>query len=75
MRAHQGGDREYALSRADEGIGRTYAKGDFVNSPIDNVLVAGPVSSASFSALKLKGADNEPTFGSDHYPVVVRRAP
>ena len=58
-----------------EGIGRTYAKGDFVNSPIDNVLVSGPASSSTFTAIKLKGGDNDPTFGSDHYPVVVRAAP
>ena len=58
-----------------EGIGRTYAKGDFVDSPIDNVLVVGPLSSGSFSAMKIKGPENDSTFGSDHYPVVVRRAP
>jgi hypothetical protein len=58
-----------------EGIGRTYAKGDFVDSPIDNVLVAGALSSSSFAAIKLKGAENDPTFGSDHYPVLVRSSP
>lgn len=58
-----------------EGIGRTYAKGDFVDSPIDNVLVVGPLLTGSFSAMKIKGPENDPTFGSDHFPVVVRSAP
>jgi endonuclease/exonuclease/phosphatase family metal-dependent hydrolase len=58
-----------------EGIGRTYAKGDFVDSPIDNVLAAGPLSSRAFTAVKLKGPQNDLTFGSDHFPVLVRSAP
>jgi hypothetical protein len=53
-----------------EGIGRTFASPAFVNSPIDNVLVAG--SNAEFTAHKLLDpTSSEQPFGSDHHPVVV----
>jgi hypothetical protein len=56
-----------------EGIGRTYARGNFVDSPIDNMLVAG--SNATHRAVKLGQAISGAVFGSDHYPVLVTRAP
>ncbi|MFZ0854885.1 MAG: endonuclease/exonuclease/phosphatase family protein [Hyphomicrobiaceae bacterium] len=58
-----------------DGIGRTYAKGDFVDSPIDNVLVAGPAATAAYAVKKIIGLENDKPFGSDHFPVIVRKAP
>jgi hypothetical protein len=56
------------------GIGRTYAKQKFVDSPIDNVLTAGPGSAAKFGAVKLGSpGPKERVYGSDHYPVLVRQ--
>jgi hypothetical protein len=52
-----------------EGIGRTFASPNFVDSPIDNVLIAG--SSAEFEAHKLIDPAGSKPFGSDHHPVVV----
>ena len=58
-----------------EGLGRTYVKGNFVNSPIDNVLVGGAGSDRLFTAEKLMETGTNPAFGSDHTPVLVVRAP
>ena len=53
-----------------EGLGRTYVKGNFVNSPIDNVLVGGAGSDRLFTAEKLMETGTNPAFGSDHTPVL-----
>ena len=58
-----------------EGLGRTYVKGNFVDSPIDNVLVAGPGADAPFTAAKIMEEGSNPAFGSDHTPVLVVRTP
>lgn len=53
-------------------IGRTYKNRRYVDSPIDNILVAGPMSKSNFSAVKLQDAEPGNPFGSDHFPVLVR---
>jgi len=58
-----------------KGLGRTYIKGNFVDSPIDNVLVAGAGADATFTAAKIMETGGTPAFGSDHTPVLVVRAP
>ena len=50
-------------------------KGNFLDSPIDNVLVAGARPGASFTAEKIIEAGSNPAFGSDHTPVLVVQAP
>ena len=51
-----------------EGLGRTYIKGNFVDSPIDNVLTS---VDRQFKALKLVETGSNSAFGSDHAPVLV----
>ena len=51
-----------------EGLGRTYIKGHFVDSPIDNVLTS---FDREFKALKFVETDSNSAFGSDHAPVLV----
>jgi hypothetical protein len=60
------------LTLLTDGLGRTCAKTAFVDSPIDNVLVGGGLSSQPFKARKLGGAETKP-YGSDHYPVLVEK--
>jgi hypothetical protein len=55
-----------------EGLKRTYANEDFVDSPIDNVLISGQGSADKFEAIRLGTAENEKVYGSDHYPVLVQ---
>jgi len=54
-------------------LGGTYVGEGFADSPIDNVLIAGPVDAAKFEALKLgsEGTDHL-VYGSDHHPVLVQ---
>ena len=51
-----------------EGLGRTYLKGNFVDSPIDNVLTS---VDRQFKALKFVEIGSNSAFGSDHAPVLV----
>ena len=50
-----------------EGLGATYAKGAFVDSPIDNVLGVGPIFATNTRVLAERGQ----AFGSDHFSVRV----
>jgi hypothetical protein len=56
-------------------IGRAYASTQFVDSPIDNVLTAGPQSEKKFTASKIADGSERRPFGSDHYPVLVVEQP
>ncbi|TSD82826.1 hypothetical protein FFK22_041060 [Mycobacterium sp. KBS0706] len=54
------------------GLGRTYVSTNFADSPIDNVFVAGPLASRTFTAVKLsEPLDDNTVFASDHHPVLV----
>lgn len=55
-------------------LDRTYVKTSFVNSPIDNILVAGPAANVTHQVAKMDGPkiDNK-VFGSDHYAVLAVR--
>ena len=52
-----------------QGLGRTYIKGNFVDSPIDNVLTS---MDRPFTAQKILESGSNPAFGSDHAPVLVK---
>lgn len=56
-----------AMRNLTVGLGATYAKGAFVDSPIDNVYAHGP----AFDRTSRVIAERGPTFGSDHYAVRV----
>lgn len=57
-----------------EGIGSSYVKKGFIESPIDNIFVAGPASKTDHTAIKITGKiEKSKVFGSDHYAAMVRR--
>jgi hypothetical protein len=53
-------------------IGHTFVSGAFSDSPIDNVLISNPLSTA-FEAFKLGSVIDKTVYGSDHFPVLVRQ--
>ena len=58
-----------------EGLGRTYIDPRYADSPIDNVLVAGPAERQQYQSTKLiDPQDSKTAFGSDHYSVLVQPA-
>lgn len=50
-----------------EGLGASYAHGEFVQSPIDNIYAMGPL----FDKTKRLVAELSETYGSDHYAIKV----
>ncbi|WP_370978598.1 SH3 domain-containing protein [Agaribacterium sp. ZY112] len=50
-----------------EGLSASYAAGDFVDSPIDNIYAWGPI----FDSVTRLSVERGPHFGSDHYAVKV----
>lgn len=59
------------FSMLTSGIGKTYVSTSFADSPIDNILVAGPASQTEHTVMKLEGPIvNNKVFGSDHYSVL-----
>lgn len=54
------------LFRKDE---PTHIKPGFANSPIDNILIGGPLASKASDAKKVVGS-GDASFGSDHFPLV-----
>jgi hypothetical protein len=56
-------------------VERTYASTQFVDSPIDNVLTAGPQPERKFTASKIADGSGRKPFGSDHYPGLVVEQP
>jgi len=51
---------------------RTYVKPRFVDSPIDNILIAGPQAAKVRSVFRIEEPVHKGTvFGSDHYPVLM----
>ncbi len=56
-----------------DGLGRTYVKSGFADSPIDNILVAGKAAASSFDVRKIEGTKvNDKVYGSDHFAVVAK---
>ena len=51
---------------------KTYVKSGFINSPIDNIVVAGPDSSKSFTVKRIDGKldKKRKLFGSDHHAIL-----
>jgi hypothetical protein len=49
------------------GIGSTYKSERFADSPIDSILVGGPLAQSTFSAAKLQDPSSDKPFGSDHF--------
>ena len=56
-----------AMRNLTVGLGATFANGEFVDSPIDNILAMGP----RFSNAVRVTAEKGPPFGSDHHAVRV----
>ena len=56
-----------AMRNLVEGLSASYAKGDFVQSPIDNIYAAGPIFDRTTSLTARRG---DP-FGSDHHALIV----
>ncbi len=56
-----------AMRNLVEGLSASYAKGNYVQSPIDNIYAAGPI----FDRTTFLSARRGDTFGSDHYALIV----
>lgn len=66
------GGPEFSVLTKD--LDRTYTKGGFVNSPIDNILAAGPGAQKPHTVGRIEGPKvNGKVFGSDHYSVLAVR--
>ncbi len=57
----------FVMRNLVEGISSSYAKGNFVQSPIDNIYAYGPIFDKTTKLTIERGA----TFGSDHYAIKV----
>ncbi len=67
---HIGGTQYRPLS---SGLGRTYIKTEFADSPIDNIYIAGPLAADARAAALIPDPEFEERgrhFGSDHIPVL-----